>query len=233
MQYSNILVKLSGEALAGDKSLGFDNEIISGVIKQLTTLVNDGFLVSVVIGGGNFWRGRTSGDMDRTTADQIGMLATVMNALYVSDFTKTYNVQSVVMTPFPVGTMTEVFNKDKAIDYLKSGKIVFFPGGTGHPYFSTDSGAALKGCEIGADVLLFAKNIDGVYDSDPRTNKDAIKFEKISCETILEKDLKPVDLSCVVLCKDNKLPIIVFDLNAENGIIKVANGENIGTKIIV
>lgn len=231
--YKNILVKLSGEALAGERGTGFDNEIISGVIKQLVKLVNDGFYVSVVIGGGNFWRGRTSGNMDRTKADQVGMLATVMNALYVSDFTRTHGISSVIMTPFSVGTMTEVFNKDKAMEYLRNKKIVFFAGGTGHPYFSTDSGAALKGCEIGADALLFAKNIDGVYDSDPKINKQAKKFEKISCDEIISKNLRLVDLTSLVLCKENNLPMIIFDLNEENGIIRVANGENIGTKITV
>ncbi|OON94382.1 MAG: UMP kinase [Candidatus Epulonipiscioides saccharophilum] len=233
MQYKNVLVKLSGEALAGNKSTGFDNEIIHSVMQQLTDMVKSGFWVSVVIGGGNFWRGRSSGSMDRTKADQIGMLATVMNALYVSDFTKEYEIESVIMTPFLVGTVSELFNKDKAREYLKAGKIVFFAGGTGHPYFTTDSGAVLKGCEIGADILLFAKNIDGVYDSDPRTNPNAKKYDVISCQDIIQKNLNPVDLYSVVLCKDNKLPIIVFDLNEENGIIRVANGENIGTKITV
>ncbi|OOB77113.1 MAG: UMP kinase [Epulopiscium sp. Nuni2H_MBin003] len=232
-RYNKVLVKLSGEALAGKNGVGFNNDTIDKVVKQLIKLTEDNFLVSVVIGGGNFWRGRTSGDMDRTRADQIGMLATVMNAIYVADRVRALGATSEVMTPFKVGTMTKVFSKEDALNSLQQKKIVFFAGGTGHPYFSTDSGAVLKGCEIEADILLFAKNIDGIYDSDPKINRQAIKYDEISCKEIIEKNLKAVDMASIVLCMENNLPIIVFDLNEENGIIRVANGENIGTKIFI
>ena len=159
MKHKRVLVKLSGEALAGAAQRGFDHEIIVKVVKQLKQIVENGTEVAVVIGGGNFWRGRTSGDMDRTKADQIGMLATVMNAIYVADVCRNEGIGSVVQTPFILGSMTELFSKDKALEYMAQGKIVFFAGGTGHPFFSTDTGAALRGCEIEADALLFAKNM--------------------------------------------------------------------------
>lgn len=228
-----VLVKLSGEALAGDKTGGFDHNIIINVCKQLKQLVDKKIQVAVVIGGGNFWRGRTAGDMDRTKADQIGMLATVMNALYVSDACRTIGQESVVQTPFTVGNMTEVFSKEKALLHMSQGKIVFFAGGTGHPFFSTDTGAALRGCEIEVDALLFAKNIDGVYNDDPKTNPNAKKYETIECQSILSKNLNVIDASAATLCIDQKIPIIVFGLNTENGIVRVASGEKIGTLITV
>ncbi|MHC1750514.1 MAG: UMP kinase [Cellulosilyticaceae bacterium] len=232
-KYQRVLVKLSGEALAGEAGKGFDHGIITGVVKQLKELVENGTQVSVVIGGGNFWRGRTSGNMDRTKADQIGMLATVMNAIYVADVCRAEGVQAVVQTPFQVGNMTEVFSKDSALVHMQNKKIVFFAGGTGHPFFSTDTGAALRGCEIEVDALLFAKNIDGVYDSDPKTNPNAKKYAKLSCKEMLEKDLKAIDAAATTLCIDQKLSILVFDLGSENGIVRVAAGEEIGTIIYV
>lgn len=232
-KYSRVLVKLSGEALAGDNGKGFNHEIVIRVAKQLKELIKNGIQVCVVIGGGNFWRGRTSGDMDRTKADQIGMLATVMNALYVADVCRMQDIETVIQTPFEIGTISERFSKDKAIEYLKDGKIVFFAGGTGHPFFSTDTAAALRGCEIDADALLFAKNIDGIYDSDPKLNHMAKKYEKISCQEILKKDLKAIDATAAILCIEQKLPIIVFDLNMDQGIVKAALGEQIGTTIYI
>ena len=233
MEFKRVLVKLSGEALAGEAQRGFDHQVITGVAQQLKELVHNGIEVSVVIGGGNFWRGRTSGDMDRTKADQIGMLATVMNAIYVSDVCRSLGMETSVMTPFQIGSMTELFSKDKAVADLKAGKIVFFAGGTGHPFFSTDTGAALRGAEVEVDALLFAKNIDGVYDSDPKTNKAAKKFDRISCQEMLQKDLKAIDTTAAALCIEQKLPIVVFDLGAENSIIRVANGEKMGTTIYI
>lgn len=230
-KYQRVLVKLSGEALAGEGGRGFDHQIITGVVKQLKELVNNGTEVAVVIGGGNFWRGRTSGSMDRTKADQIGMLATVMNAIYVADVCRAEGTSAIVQTPFPVGNMTELFSKDAALSHMKDKKIVFFAGGTGHPFFSTDTGAALRGCEIEVDALLFAKNIDGVYDSDPKTNPNAKKYARLSCKEMLEKDLKAIDAAAATLCIDQKLPILVFDLGTENGIVRVAAGEEIGTII--
>ena len=233
MKFNRVLVKLSGEALAGKAQRGFDHEVITGVVGQLKNLVEQGTEVSVVIGGGNFWRGRTSGDMDRTKADQIGMLATVMNAIYVSDVCRSLGMETSVQTPFVVGSMTELFSKDKAVADLEAGKIVFFAGGTGHPFFSTDTGAALRGAEIEVDALLFAKNIDGVYDSDPKTNPNAVKFNRLSCQEMLRRDLKAIDTTAAALCIEQKLPVVVFDLGEENSIIRVANGEEMGTTIYI
>lgn len=230
-KYNRVLVKLSGEALAGEQGKGFDHQIITGVVKQLKALVERGTQVSVVIGGGNFWRGRTSGDMDRTKADQIGMLATVMNAIYVADVCRAEGIGAVVQTPFQIGSMTELFSKDSALQHMRNNKIVFFAGGTGHPFFSTDTGAALRGCEIEVDALLFAKNIDGVYDSDPKLNPEAKKYDKISCQDVLAQNLKAIDAAAATLCIDQKLPILVFDLGTPDGIIRVADGEPIGTII--
>lgn len=232
-RYKRVLVKLSGEALAGEAGRGFNHDIITGVVRQIKTLVQQGTEVCVVIGGGNFWRGRTSGSMDRTKADQIGMLATVMNAIYVADACRAEGIESVVQTPFQVGNMTELFSKDSALLHMKNKKVVFFAGGTGHPFFSTDTGAALRGCEVEAEALLFAKNIDGVYDSDPKTNPNAQKYKRISCQEVLAKDLKAIDAAAATLCIDQKLSILVFDLNTENGIVRVAQGEEIGTTIYV
>ncbi len=233
MKYRRVLVKLSGEALAGDQQRGFDHQIITEVTKQLKSLVESGIEVAVVIGGGNFWRGRTSGDMDRIKADQIGMLATVMNAIYVADVCRSLEMKTSVQTPFVLGSMTELFSKDRADNDLKEGKIVFFAGGTGHPFFSTDTGAALRGAEIEVDALLFAKNIDGVYDSDPKTNPNAKKYTRISCQEMLRQDLKAIDTTAAALCIEQKLPIVVFDLGADNSIIRVASGEEMGTTIYI
>ena len=230
---NRVLVKLSGEALAGDQTSNFDHNIIMGVCKQLKELVDKGTQVSVVIGGGNFWRGRSAMDMDRTKADQIGMLATIMNAIYVADACRTIGLGSVVQTPFIVGSMTEQFSKDKALLHMDQGKVVFFAGGTGHPFFSTDTGAALRGCEVEVDVLLFAKNIDGVYNADPKEQPEATRYETISCKSILDNNLNVIDASAASLCIDQKIPIRVFGLNEENSIIRAASGENIGTLITV
>lgn len=230
---NRVLVKLSGEALAGDQTENFDHDIIIDVCKQLKELVDKNIQVSVVIGGGNFWRGRSAMNMDRTKADQIGMLATIMNALYVAEACRTIGLDSVVQTPFYVGSMTELFSKDSALLHMEQGKVVFFAGGTGHPFFSTDTGAALRGCEIEVDVLLFAKNIDGVYSDDPKENPDAQKYESISCKEVLDKNLNVIDASAASLCIEQKIPIKVFALNADHSIVRAASGENIGTLITV
>ena len=228
-----VMLKLSGEALAGEKKTGFDEETVRKVALQVKQLVDDGIQVGIVIGGGNFWRGRTSENIDRTKADQIGMLATVMNAIYVADVCRSLGIATSVQTPFALGSMTDLFSKDKAVADFKAGKIVFFAGGTGHPFFSTDTGAALRGAEVEVDALLFAKNIDGVYDSDPKTNPSACKFDRISCQEMLRRDLKAIDTTAAALCIEQKLPVVVFDLGAENSIIRVANGEEMGTTIYI
>ena len=171
-----IMLKLSGEALAGEKKTGFDEETVRGVAKQVKQLVDDDIEVGIVMGGGNFWRGRTSENIDRTKADQIGMLATVMNCIYVSEIFRSVGMETEILTPFTCGSFTKLFSKDRANKYFKQGKVVFFAGGTGHPYFSTDTGVLLRAIEVEAEVVLLAKAIDGVYDSDPKVNPQAKKY---------------------------------------------------------
>ncbi len=232
-KYKRVLIKLSGEALAGDQGFGFDEKNVRRVGEQIKIPLQQGIQMSIVIGGGNFWRGRSSDTMDRTKADQIGMLATVMNALYVAEIFRSQGIPTIVQTPFPIGNMTEVFSKEKALEYMKKGYVVFFAGGTGHPFFSTDTGAALRGCEIEVDVLLFAKNIDGVYNDDPKNNPNAKKYEQISCQQILQQNLKVIDATAASLCIEQKIPILVFGLNIPGSLQKAISGENIGTLITV
>lgn len=227
--YKRVLLKLSGEALAGDKGHGFCEATVTQVAKQIKQIVDMGIQVSVVIGGGNFWRGRSSETIDRTKADQIGMLATVMNAIYASEIFRSQGMDTVVQTPIKVGTMTEEFSKDSAVKNLTAGKVVFFAGGIGHPYFSTDTCAALRGIEVDCDVLLFAKNIDGVYDSDPNENPNAKKFDEIKCEDIVKSGLRVIDLTAASLCYDNKMPVLIFGLNEQNSIMRAIEGKKIGT----
>jgi uridylate kinase len=232
-KYKRVLLKLSGEALAGDKKTGFDEATCVGVAKQVKQLVDAGIEVGVVIGGGNFWRGRTSENIDRTKADQIGMLATVMNCIYVSEIFRSVGMKTNVLTPFECGTMTKQFSKDRANKYFEKGMVVFFAGGTGHPYFSTDTGVALRAIEMEADVILLAKAIDGVYDSDPKTNPNAKKYDEISMQEVLDQRLQVIDLSATIMCLENKVPLLVFGLNEENSIVNTVNGTFKGTKVTV
>ena len=229
MKMDRIMLKLSGEALAGDKKTGFSEETVKGVAEQVKKVHDKGIQIGVVIGGGNFWRGRTSNDMDRVKADQIGMLATVMNCIYTADIFRAAGMKCHVMTPFLCGSMTELFDKDKAVSYLEAGDIVFFAGGTGHPYFSTDMAAVLRAVETECDAILSAKAIDGVYDSDPNENPNAKKIEKMSMQEIVDKQLKVIDLAAAVLAAENKMPMMLFGLNKENSIIKTVSGEFTGT----
>ena len=226
-----VLLKLSGEALAGEKKTGFDEATCIGVAKQVKQLVDEGVQVAIVTGGGNFWRGRTSETIDRTKADQIGMLATVMNCIYVSDIFRHVGMKTEVFTPFVCGAFTELFSKDKAVKALDEGKVVFFAGGTGHPYFSTDTATALRAIEIDADVILAAKSIDGVYNADPAKDPNAKKYETMSMADIVDKQLGVIDLAAAVLCMENKMPMCVFGLNEEDSIIKTVNGKTTGTTI--
>lgn len=226
-----ILLKLSGEALAGDKKTGFDEATCVGVAKQVNELVQDGYEIGIVIGGGNFWRGRTSEKIDRTKADAIGMLATVMNCIYVSEIFRTEGMETEVLTPFECGSFTKLFSKDRANKYLKRDTVCFFAGGTGHPYFSTDMGMALRAIEIDADYILAAKAIDGVYDSDPMKNPDAKKFDTLTFEEIVSKQLGVIDLAASVLCMENKMAMKIFGLNEENSIINAVKGKFTGTDI--
>ncbi len=232
-RYKRVLLKLSGEALAGDKKTGFDEATCIKVAGQVKQLVDSGLEVGIVIGGGNFWRGRTSETIDRTKADQIGMLATVMNCIYVSEIFRYVGMNTQILTPFECGSMTKLFSKDRANKYFKKGMVVFLAGGTGHPYFSTDTGVVLRAVELDADIILMAKAVDGVYDSDPRKNKDAKKFDVISMQEALDRKLAVVDLSATVLCLENKIPMLVFALEEENSIVNAVSDKFNGTKVIV
>jgi uridylate kinase len=225
-----IILKLSGEALAGDKKTGFDEETVRGVARQVKQIAGKNE-IAIVIGGGNFWRGRTSEAIDRVKADQIGMLATVMNCLYVSEIFRSEGMDTEIMTPFICSTFTKQFSKDEAVKALKAGKVVFFAGGTGHPYFSTDMGIVLKAVEIEAEAVLLAKSIDGVYDDDPAKNPGAKKFDEISLEELVKRGLKVVDTTASALALENKVPFLVFDLNEENSIVNALSGKFNGTKV--
>ena len=228
-----VLLKLSGEALAGEKKTGFDEETCVGVAKQVKQLVDSGMEVGIVIGGGNFWRGRTSETIDRTKADSIGMLATVMNCIYVSEIFRFVGMQTAIMTPFTVGTFTELFSKDKANEYFAQGRVVFFAGGTGHPYFSTDTGSTLRAIEIEAECILLAKAIDGVYDKDPKVYPDAKRYDSLSIQQVIDQKLAVVGLTASIMCMEQKIPMYVFALAEENSIVKAASGNFNGTKVTV
>lgn len=228
-----ILLKLSGEALAGEKHTGFDEATVTVVAKQVKQLVDAGTEVGIVIGGGNFWRGRTSETIDRTKADQIGMLATVMNCIYASEIFRSVGMATQVLTPFECGSFTKLFSKDRANKYFAKGMVCFFAGGTGHPYFSTDTATVLRAIEIEAEGILLAKAIDGVYDSDPKINPNAVKYDEVSIEEVIDKKLAVVDLTASIMCMENKMPMYVFGLNEENSIVKAMNGAFSGTKVTV
>ena len=228
-----VLLKLSGEALAGDKKMGFDEPTVLKVAEQVKQLSDAGIEIGIVIGGGNFWRGRSSENIDRTKADQIGMLATVMNCIYVSEIFRSVGMMTQVLTPFECGSFTKLFTKDRANKYFSRGIVTFFAGGTGHPNFSTDTATVLRAIEIEADVILLAKSIDGVYDSDPKTNPNARKYDEISIQEVIDKRLGVVDLAASILCMENKMPLLVFGLNEENSIVNTVNGVFSGTKVTV
>ena len=228
-----ILLKLSGEALAGDKKTGFDEETVRAVALQVKQLTDDGVQVGIVIGGGNFWRGRTSENIDRTKADQIGMLATVMNCIYVSEIFRSVGMKTEILTPFECGSFTKLFSKDRANKYFAKGMVVFFAGGTGHPYFSTDTPAVLRAIEIEAETILLAKSIDGIYDSDPKLNPEAKKYDEISIDEVISGNLQVVDMTASILARDNKMPMWVFDLNEKDSIVNTVKGKFNGTKVTV
>jgi uridylate kinase len=230
---NRVLLKLSGEALAGEKHTGFDEATVVNVAKQVKQVVDSGVQVGIVIGGGNFWRGRTSNKIERTHADQIGMLATIMNCVYVSEIFRTEGISTVVMTPFVCGDIAALYSKDTAMEALACGKVVFFAGGTGHPYFSTDTATALRAIEIEADCIVLAKAIDGVYDSDPKLNPQAKKYDTIRLSEVLEQKLGVIDLSATLMCLENKMPMMIFGLNEDNGIVKALTGAFTGTYVTV
>ena len=228
-----IMLKLSGEALAGDKKTGFDEPTVRMVALQVKKLVDMGTQVGIVIGGGNFWRGRTSENIDRTKADQIGMLATVMNCIYVSEIMRSVGLMTNILTPFECGSFTKLFSKDRANKYFEKGMVVFFAGGTGHPYFSTDTGVVLRAIEVEAEAILLAKAIDGVYDSDPAKNPDAKRFDVVSIDEVVEKKLQVVDLTASIMAMENRMPMYVFYLNEPDSIVNTVKGDFNGTKVTV
>lgn len=228
-----ILLKLSGEALAGEEKQGFHEPTVRKVALQIKQLVEEGVQVGVVIGGGNFWRGRTSENIDRTKADQIGMLATIMNCIYVSEICRAEGMQTAVLTPFECGSFTKLFSKDRANKYFDRGMVVFFAGGTGHPYFSTDTGVVLRAVEVEAEVILLAKAIDGVYDDDPKKNPAAKKYDEVTIDEVIAKNLQVVDMTASILARDNKMPMLVFGLNEENSIVNTVKGKFNGTNVTV
>lgn len=228
-----VLLKLSGEALAGDKKTGFDEDTVRRVALQVKQLLEDGIQIGIVTGGGNFWRGRTSEAIDRVKADQIGMLATVMNCIYVSEIFRSEGMKTAVLTPFECGSFTKLFSKDRANKYFEKGMVVFFAGGTGHPYFSTDTGVVLRAVEVSADVILLAKSIDGVYDSDPKINPAARKYDEISIDDVIAGNLQVVDMTASILARDNKMPMWVFGLNETDSIVNTMKGRFSGTKVTV
>ncbi|MBR6451891.1 MAG: UMP kinase [Lachnospiraceae bacterium] len=228
-----VLLKLSGEALAGDKKTGFDEPTVRGVAMQVKSLVDQGIEVGIVIGGGNFWRGRTSENIDRTKADQIGMLATVMNCIYVSEIFRSVGLMTNILTPFECGTFTKLFSKDRANKYFAKGMVVFFAGGTGHPYFSTDTGVVLRAVEVEADAILLAKAVDGVYDMDPKVHPEARRYDELPITEVIDKKLQVVDLTASILAMENHMPMFVFSLNEENSIVNTVAGDFHGTRITV
>lgn len=233
MEYKKVLLKLSGEALSGSKGKGFCEETVLEVARQVGYLVDKGIQVGIVIGGGNFWRGRSSEKMDRTKADQIGMLATVMNCMYTAEMFRTVGIRTKVMTPFAIGQMTTVFDKDLCMDLQAKGEVVFFAGGTGHPYFSTDTAAALRAIETECDMILLAKNIDGVYDSDPNKNPAAIKYDRISLKEVIDQNLQVMDLTAAIMCLEQKVEMSVFYLNDKDSIIRSIENQGSGTIVYI
>ncbi len=229
--YKRALIKLSGEALACANGSGIDFDKVNKVVEQIKKVVESGVQVGIVIGGGNFWRGRQGRDMNRSTADYMGMLATAINSLGMQDSLIHAGIKAKVLTALGISSVGEPFNQQNAVKYLEEGYVVIFACGTGNPYFSTDTGAALRAAEIEADVLLLAKNVDGIYDSDPKINKNAKKYDKISYIDFIKQGLTAMDTSAVTLCMENNIPVIAFGLSEPESIVRVVGGEKMGTVI--
>jgi len=229
--YKRVLLKISGEALAGEQHFGINEEMTRKVAAEVKQIHDLGIQVAIVVGGGNFWRGRTSKDMDRATADYMGMLATVMNSLALQDAFLALGVPAKVQTAIEMREIAEPYARRKALSPLEHGSLVIFGAGTGNPFFSTDTTAALRAAEMDADVILLAKNVDAVYDKDPSIHKDAVKFKRLTHMEVVEKDLKVMDLTAATLCKDNNIKIHVFAIAEEGNVMKAVMGEDIGTVI--
>ncbi len=228
-KYKRIVIKLSGEALAGDSKFGIDFETMKPIANAIKKSLGIGTEIAIVVGGGNFWRGRSSGNMNRVKADHMGMLATVMNAIGLSDALESIGVETSVMTSIAFAQIGELYSPTKAVKHLEEGKVVIFGYGTGNAFFSTDTASSLRAAEIGAEAILKATNIDGVYDSDPNTNPNAKKYENVTLDEVLAKNLKVMDSTAASMCRDNKIDVIVFSIKDPENLIRVINGENLGT----
>ena len=228
-KYKRVLLKLSGEAMSGESGFGIDRSMVDKVCDQIKNVVDMGVQVAIVVGGGNFWRGRKALDMERATADYMGMLATTMNSMALQDALEAKGVSTRVQLAIEIKQVGEPFILRRAIRHLEKGRVVIFGGGTGNPYFTTDTAAVLRATEIGAEMVLFGKTVDGVYDSDPDTNPNAQKFETITYSEILNRNLKVIDSTAASLARDNNIPMAIFELAKEENIIKVLCGENPGT----
>lgn len=230
-KYKRVLLKLSGESLAGNEKHGIDFDTVLKFCEPVKKLVDMGVEVAIVVGGGNFWRGRSSGQMDRTRADYMGMLATVINALGVADALEQFDLQVRVQTAISMQQVAEPYIRNRAVRHLEKGRVVVFGCGTGNPFFSTDTAAALRAAEIEADIILKATMVDGVYDSDPKKNPDAKKFKTLTFQEVLNQNLGVMDSTAAAICKDNNIPIIVFSLDNPQNIVSAVCGEDIGTLV--
>ena len=229
--YKRVVIKLSGEALAGEKGHGIDGEVLGGVVDQIIKIKNLGVEIGIVVGAGNFWRGRQGTHMDRTTADHMGMLATIMNALAIQDAIESKGVAARVQSAIEVNKVSEPYILRKTLKHFEKGRIVIIAGGTGNPYFTTDTAAALRSAEIGADCLLLAKNVDGIYDSDPKINKNAKKLKEVSYKEYIDMGLKAMDTTAITMCMENNIPVLAFGLFEEDSLLRAVTGKEIGTII--
>ncbi|MCI8291317.1 MAG: UMP kinase [Clostridia bacterium] len=229
--YKRVLLKLSGEALAGQQKTGINAEVVDAICQKVVTIAKQGVQVGIVVGGGNFWRGKYGYNMESITSDYMGMLATVINALAVKDALESKGVKAVVETSISMVQIAETYTKRDTEKHFEEGAVVIFGGGTGHPFFSTDTGAALRAAEIGADAILVAKTIDGVYSADPKIDPNAIKYDEITYTQVLNENLKVMDSAAIAICRDNNIPLVVFALEDPENIVRVINGEKIGTVV--
>ncbi len=231
MKFNRVLLKLSGEALAGKKGFGIDDNVLDKMAEQIVSMYKKGYQIAIVVGGGNFWRGRSSEAMDRSTADYMGMLATVINGLALQNAIENFDIPTRLQTAIEMDRVAEPYIRRKAVTHLEKSRVVIFSGGTGNPFFSTDTTAALRAAEIDAEIILFAKTIDGVYDKDPKDFKNAVKFDKMTYKELLEKELMVMDQTAATLLKENNIPSLVFDMTKENSIITALENDTVGTMI--
>lgn len=229
LKYNRVLIKLSGEALAGSQKTGIDYDVVTNICASIKKTVDLGAQVAIVVGGGNFWRGRSSGKMDRTRADHMGMLATVINSLALADALEQAGVEVRVQTAIAMQQIAEPYIRSRAVRHLEKGRVVIFGCGTGNPFFSTDTASTLRAAEIDADIIFKATMVDGVYDSDPNQNHDAVRYESLTFAEVLNKELKVMDMTAASMCRDNHIPILVFSLDDPDNIVRAISGEQIGT----